>query len=97
MGKIIFDTNNYTDIVKFQVGQRIKVDIKEIPIKDRDTTTGVIIGIRTRFPATPNFREILYEVLFDNKGNYIKKGHRFTEKGIGPNQWFNEKQLINLE
>lgn len=63
---------DFTDEVKFQVGQRVHVEIEEIPIEERDVTTGIIIGIQTNFHAAPILRKIKYVVRFDGKGNYSK-------------------------
>jgi len=68
--------DDYSKEIKFQVGQRVSVDIKEIPVKQRDVTTGTILKIETRFPSTPAMRRHTYFVRFDNKGNYVKKKDR---------------------
>lgn len=93
MTKVVFDTSNYTDMIKFQVGQRVKIELPEVPIESRDVTTGVIIAIRTDHAHCPSLRVIRYEILFDNNGNYLKKEHRFTKEGIGPKFWFPEERL----
>lgn len=63
--------------VKFNLGQRVEVDLEEIPVEHRDTTTGTIVGMRADFPSTKELRKIRYKVRFDNKGNYVKKDCQF--------------------
>ena len=67
----------YDDEVLFQVGQRVIVDMPEVPKEARADTHGVIRQIRTKFPASPKLRRITYTVDLDGKGNYFKKSHRF--------------------
>lgn len=55
----------------FRIGQRVQVELAEIPPKERNCSIGTIIGITTRFPATPQIRKVKYLVRFDD--NYIKK------------------------
>jgi hypothetical protein len=57
------------------VGQRVRVDIPEIPPKETNCKTGVITGIKTRFPRTPECRWHFYTVRFDE--GVIKKGCEF--------------------
>lgn len=54
----------------FRVGQRVRVDIPEIPKNERQCDTGIISGIRTRFVRTPEARQVWYVVTFDRP--YIK-------------------------
>ncbi len=64
---------DYSKEVLFTVGQRVHVELPEVPKEQRDITTGIIIRINTHFHATPEHRSIWYTVRFDNKGNYVKK------------------------
>lgn len=82
--------------VKLQVGQRVEIDLPEVPVEERDVTTGIIVGISVRFPTTPKLRYISYEVRFDRKGNYIKKEYRLVG-GLGFLQAFGEEHLRLLE
>lgn len=67
---------DYSDEAAFRVGQRVHIEIKEIPVDERETTTGVIVGVDTKFFATPSLRKILYTVRIDEKGYYVKKEFR---------------------
>lgn len=74
---------DYSKEVKFQVGQRVELDLKEVPVEERETTTGIITKIDTHFPSTPKHRKIFYTIRFDGKGNYIKKEYQRVAGGIG--------------
>lgn len=63
----------FSNEVKFQVGERVSVDLPDVPVEQRDTTSGIITNISTRFHHTPHMRKIAYTIHFDNKGSYIKK------------------------
>ena len=67
---------DYSKEVLFKVGQRVHVELPEVPIEQRDVTTGIISAINTRFPTTPKMRKIRITVRFDGKGNYVKKEFR---------------------
>lgn len=69
----------YDDEVVFQVGQFVEIDLPEIPIEDRECTWGVITGIITKYPLSPQLRKILYEIKL--AGLYIKKSKRIF-KGL---------------
>jgi len=77
---------SFENEVKFQVGQRVEMDLPEIPIEERDVTTGIIIKIYTKFFASPELRRVFYLVRFDNRSNYVKKEFRycggFTELAV---------------
>lgn len=62
----------YDTEVLFQVGERVHIELPEVPKDQRDTTTGVIVKIDTHFFATKEHRKIFYIVRLDGKGNYIK-------------------------
>ena len=78
MNKTIEDNKyeSFENEVKFQVGKRVWLDITEIPQNERETDTGVITDIKTRFPLTAKYRRITYTVKLDNKGYYTKKEFR---------------------
>ncbi len=65
-------TESYAHEIKFQVGQRVRVDIPEIPPEETNCKTGLITGIKTRFPRSPDLRQHYYMVRFDT--GVIKKG-----------------------
>ncbi len=65
---------------KFNVGQIVHVDLKDVPEKDRLDSIGVIIGVSVRFPMTKKLRHISYRVRFPS--NYVKPESRFTSSGI---------------
>ena len=56
---------SYTHEIKYQVGQRVRVDIPEIPPEQTNCKTGVVTGIKTRFPKSPELRQHSYTVRFD--------------------------------
>jgi hypothetical protein len=64
---------DFSNEIKFQVGQRVHVELKEIPEKERNVTVGTITKIDVMFPRTPKMRKIFYTIRFDE--NYIKKEH----------------------
>lgn len=66
------ELKDFSNEVKFQVGQRVSVDLKEIPKEERNCETGVIKTIYTKFLRTPKMRTIMYQVVFDE--SYIKSG-----------------------
>ena len=74
----------FNDEVKFQVGERVRVDFPEVPIDERDSTSGIIVGISTRFPTTSTHRTIGYQIWFDGSGQYIKR-ENMCAGGIGNN------------
>ena len=65
---------DFSKEVRFKVGQRVHIDLPEIPKEQRDITTGVIVKIDTHFPSTPKHRLIKCTVRLD--GNYVKKEFR---------------------
>ncbi len=56
----------------FQVGDRVEVDLKEVPENERNCIVGTITKIWLKFARTPKFRRKMITVHFDE--NYIKKG-----------------------
>lgn len=58
------------DWQEFQVGQRVRVDLVDIPKKDRQCEVGVVMAVTTRFARTPELRQVRYHVRFDRP--YIK-------------------------
>ena len=79
MGDKTVDIDWFSDEGEFSVGQKVAVDFPEIPSEERLDTIGTIIGISTRFPATPSLRRITYEVRFPT--NYVKPEFRMM-RGI---------------
>lgn len=75
---------DYSEEVKFQVGQRVDVDLPYVKIEDRDVTTGIIILIGTRFFATKEHRRIYHTIRLDNKNFYIKHEKLITGIDVGP-------------
>ena len=67
---MIMEIKDFSNEVKFQVGQRVYVDLKEIPKKERNCETGVVKTIYTKFLRTSKLRTIMYQVAFDEP--YIK-------------------------
>ncbi len=59
----------FTKEVKFQVGQRVHVDVG-----DRKAE-GVITQIIARFASSPEARKIYYSVMFDAKRKYRFRDH----------------------
>lgn len=70
----------FDEEAKFAIGQLVDVDLKDVPMDDRDATRGVITEIHVRFPRSPDMRTIEYLVEF--QGNYIKTSRSFTSSGI---------------
>lgn len=76
--------------VLFSVGERVQVELEEIPEEERNCTTGVIVACTTRFALTPSKRRIVYEVRFDGDKNYakttlvcgIKSGTQFSQSRL---------------
>ena len=75
--------NDFSNEVKFQVGQKVEIDFIDVPIDERDVTTGFIYTVEARFPLTPSMRKIKYHVRLDGDGNYVKKECQLFE-GVGP-------------
>ena len=69
---------DYSTECEFQVGERVHVELPQVPVEQRETTTGIIVKIDTMFPTTPEHRKIRYTIRFDGKGNYIKKEYRMA-------------------
>ena len=67
---------DYSKEVQFKVGQRVHIDLPEIPKEQRDVTTGVIVKIDTHFPSTPKHRLIKCTIRLD--GNYVKEEFRMA-------------------
>lgn len=67
---------DFSDEVLFKVGQRVHLELPEIPKEQRDVTTGILIKVNTMFPLTPKHRHIRCTIRFDGKGNYVKKEYR---------------------
>ncbi len=74
---------DFSNEVKFQVGQKVEVDFPDVPTEERDVTTGFIYQIEARFPLTPPLRKIKYHIRLDGDGNYVKKDCQLSE-GVGP-------------
>ena len=55
---------------QLQIGARVRVDLVDIPKKERQCETGIIRRIDLRFPKVPQLTEVRYTVLFDRP--YIK-------------------------
>ena len=83
----------FNNEVKFLVGERVHIELKEIPIKERNITTGIIVGIDTRFMHTPELRSITYAIRMD--GEYVKKQYQLFG-GIGEVSRFSCDQLKKL-
>jgi len=81
-GEEKYKIEDYSNKVKLQVGQRVELDLPEVPVEDRDVTTGVIERISTMFTLTSSHRKIIYTMRFDGNGNYIKEDRRITKQGI---------------
>jgi len=75
--------DDFSNELKVQVGNRVHVELSDVPEKDRDVTTGVIVAIRTFWVHTPKMRRFQIDVRFDGDGNYVKKSSQMAE-GIGP-------------
>ena len=58
------------------LGDRVSVELEEIPEHERQCTTGEVIGLSVRFPATPKFRRERVKIRFDK--NYVKGEFRFS-------------------
>ena len=56
---------SYAHEIKYQVGQRVRVDIPEIPPEQTNCKTGAVTAIKTRFPKSPDCRIHFYTVRFD--------------------------------
>ena len=67
---------DFSKEVRFKVGQRVDMDLPDIPKEKRDVTTGTIVKIDTHFPSTPEHRFIKCTVRLD--GNYVKKEFRMA-------------------
>jgi len=85
------ENEDFSDEVLFKVGQRVHIDLPDIPIEQRDVTTGVIIKMDTHFPTTPKHRKIRVTVRID-RGNYIKEEFRVSG-GIEHNFTLEQKRL----
>ncbi|KKL69435.1 hypothetical protein LCGC14_2115010 [marine sediment metagenome] len=72
------DYIDYSDEVLFKLGQRVHLDLPDIPKEQRDVTTGIIVKMDTHFPGSPEHRKIRVTIRIDRKGNYIKKEFRFA-------------------
>ncbi len=59
------DTASYAHEIKYQVGQRVRVDIPIIPPEHTNCKTGLVTAIKTRFPRSPDCRVHFYTVRFD--------------------------------
>ena len=86
MKKIIDD---FSDKVKVQVGNRVHVDIKDVPKKWRIMETGIITGINTEFVHTPEMRRFQITVRLDGDQRYWGS--------IGPILHASQKQLTLLQ
>lgn len=86
---------DYSDEVLFSVGQRVHIELPDIPVEQRDVTTGVIVRISTMFPGTPKHRKIRIMVRIDCKGNYVKKGFRLVG-GIEGDFTCDQKRLVAI-
>ncbi len=69
---------DYSKEVGFQVGERVRVIIKEIPKEHLNCDTGIITAITTRFSATPKMRRFSYHVKFDEP--YVKEEKVFYKQ-----------------
>ena len=69
---------SYNHEIKYQVGQRVRVDIPEIPPEETNCKEGVITAIKTRFPKSPEHRQHFYTVRFD--ASVIKEGFVFIQQ-----------------
>lgn len=82
--------DEFTDEVRFQVGERVRVRLAPdlIPEEEIECGTGVIRKILTKFMLTPKMRRLVYEVWLD--GPY----HRFVS---GVAVIVNREQLEKVE
>ena len=69
---------DFSKEVRFKVGQRVHIDLPDIPKEQRDVTTGVIVKIDTHSPFTPKHRLIRCTVRIDDRGNYVKEEFRMA-------------------
>lgn len=84
---------DFSNEVLFRVGQRVHIELPDIPKEQRDITTGLIIKINTYFPTTPKHRSIKVTIKMD--GNYVKEKFRMAG-GIEYNFTCDQKRLILL-
>lgn len=68
--------NDFSNIVKFKVGQRVKINLPNVPEEQKDVTTGTIVGCEVSCPTIEEHRKIFYNVQLDNEGSYIKKEYK---------------------
>lgn len=69
---------DYSEEVRFKVGQRVHMDLPLIPKEQRDVTTGVIVKIDTHYPSTLKHRQIRCTIRIDDRGNYVKEEFRMA-------------------
>lgn len=69
---------DFSDEVLFKVGQRVHIELPDIPKEQRDVTTGILIKVDTMFPLTPKHRRIKCTIRIDGRGNYVKKEYRLA-------------------
>lgn len=62
---------DFSDECPFRVGQRVHLELKNIPKADRHCEVGVIKTIMTRFLYTPEMRSVKFQVVLD--APYVKK------------------------
>ena len=85
---------DYSNDIRFKVGQRVKVDIVHESQKDDvNCDTGTITGCRTRFAKTPKMRRIEYLVVFDEP--MIKKDRVLINQVY--ENWMTEKDMKLLQ
>lgn len=55
---------------KFELGERVHLELKDVPVEQRDNTFGYIININLKYPRSDKLRRIVYTVRLE--GKYIK-------------------------
>jgi len=73
------------------VGDKVKVNIVEIPEEHRQCEVGEITKMYMKFRATPELRDISITVMFDE--NYVRKQFRYG--GGFSSLSFNSKDINN--
>ena len=85
---------DYSNEIKFKVGQRVKVNIVHKSQKDSvNCDTGTITQCSTRFAKTPEMRKIQYLVVFDEP--MIKKDKVFFKQVYQVSVTEKDMELLN--
>ena len=80
---------DFSNELDFQVGNRVHVELRDVPKKWRNMETGVIVNIDTHFAHTPEMRRFAITVRLDGDQKYWS--------GIGPIISVFQKQLTKLK